>query len=253
MSARARAAARELLKEYCIKDPSDLNIREIANAENLMIEEAETKGHAGRILFDSEGGLITIDKNIKEEGRKNFTIAHEVGHYCLEKAKEFICKHKDLMNFGRTTDIERESNIFAAELLIPEEWIKEFVKWRGEARETIETAAQMFSTTMSSMAIRYAEYGKFPIAVIYSEDMRVKWANINKDFPFQWVERGQKVNSFSKAYDFYNGKETGTGVNDILADAWFLKDFSYEKGKYLYEQNIPMKAYNGVLTFVWDD
>ena len=54
MSARAKARARELLDEYCIKDPSDLNVREIANGENLMIEEEETKGHAGRIFIDKE-------------------------------------------------------------------------------------------------------------------------------------------------------------------------------------------------------
>jgi len=253
MSARAKARARELLDEYCIKEPSDLNVREIANGENLMIEEEDTKGHAGRICCDKEGGLITIDKNIREEGRKNFTIAHEVGHYCLEKEREYFCKHEDLINFGRTEDKEKKSNIFAAELLMPEEWVKQYVKWKYEAKETVETAAQTFNTSLSSMAIRYAEHGRFPIAVIYSKDMRVKWSCINEYFPLQWIENGQKVNPHSRAYDFYTGKDMGTEVNEILADAWFLKDKNYSKGKYLYEQNIPMKAYNGVLTYVWDE
>ncbi len=253
MSARAKARARELLDEYCIKEPSDLNVREIANGENLMIEEEDTQGHAGRIFIDKEGGLITIDKKIKEEGRKNFTIAHEVGHFCLEKAREYFCKKEDFYYFLSTQDPEKEANIFAAELLMPEEWVKEYVKWKYEAKETVETAAQIFNTSMSSMAIRYAEHGRFPIAVIFSQDTRVRWSCINKDFPFQWIENGQKVNAFSKAYDFYSGNEINTDVNDILADAWFLKDFNYKKEKYLYEQNVPMKAYNGVLTYVWDE
>ena len=253
MSARAKARARELLDEYCIKEPSDLNVREIANAENLIIAEEETKGHAGRIFLDNKGGLITIDKNIKEEGRKNFTIAHEVGHYYLQKAREFICKKSDFYYFLSTQDPEKEANIFASELLMPEEWIKEFVKWKNEAKETVERAAQMFKTSISSMAIRYAEDGRFPIAVIFNQDMRVKWSCINKFFPFQWIEHGQKVNDFSKAYEFYLGQEINSEVNDILADAWFSKDKNYRKGKYLYEQNIAMRAYNGVLTLVWDE
>ncbi len=253
MSARAKARARELLDEYCIKEPSDLNVREIANGENLMIEEEETKGHAGRIFIDKEGGLITIDRKIREEGRKNFTIAHEVGHYCIEKEREYFCKHEDFHIFGRTTDIEREANIFAAELLMPEDWIKKYIKWEDEALLTIESAARMFNTSNTSIAIRYAEHGRFPIAVIYSKDMRVKWSCINEYFPFKWIENGQKVNPHSRAYDFYSGKDMGTEVNEILADAWFLEDKNYKKGKYLYEQNIPMKAYNGVLTYVWDE
>ncbi len=252
MSARAKARARELLDEYCIKEPSDLNVREIANAENLIIAEEETKGHAGRIFLDNKGGLITIDKNIKEEGRKNFTIAHEVGHYYLQKAREFICKKSDFYYFLSTQDPEKEANIFAAELLMPEEWVKEHAKWKNEAGETIETASKIFNTTISSMAIRYAEHGRFPIAVIFSQDMRVKWTCINEFFPFRWIENGQKVNQYSKAYEFYSGKEINSDVNDILADAWFSRDKNYRKEKYLYEQNIAMRAYNGVLTLVWD-
>lgn len=253
MSARAKARARELIDKYCIKDPTGLNIAEIANAENLMIKEEDTKGHIGRIFIEGDAGIITIDSKIKEEGRKNFTIGHEFGHFRLAKEREFYCNNSDIMNFWQHKNHEQESNIFAAELLMPEEWIKQFVKWKGEALETLEEAAVMFGTTLSSMSLRYAECGKFPMAVIFSQDGRVKWSRISEDFPLQWVEIGQKVNDYSKASDFYKGKEIGKDKEDILADAWFAKDNNFEKGKYFYEQNVAMKRLNGVLTFVWDD
>jgi Zn-dependent peptidase ImmA (M78 family) len=253
MNARAKVRAREILDKYCIKDPSDFDIRAIANAENLMIKEEDTKGHIGRIYIEGDAGIITIDRKIKEEGRKKFTIAHEVGHFSLEKEREYFCSKADIMNFWQHKNHEQESNIFAAELLMPEEWIKQFVKWKGEALETLEEAAVMFGTTLSSMSLRYAECGKFPIAVIFSQDGRVKWSKISEDFPLQWVEYGQKVNEFSKAYEFYEGKEMGKETGDILADAWFLKDRNYKREKYLYEQNVAMKRLNAVLTFVWDD
>ncbi len=253
MSARAKVNARELLDKYCIKHPKDMDIRAIANAENLMIKEEDTKGHIGRIFIEGDAGIITIDNKIKEEGRKNFTIGHEVGHFILEKEREFYCSNSDIMNFWQNKNHEQESNIFAAELLMPEEWIKQYVKWKDEALETLEEAAMMFGTTLSSMSLRYAECGKFPIAVIFSQDGKVKWSKISEDFPFQWIENGQKVNEYSKALDFYKGKEIGKEKEDILADAWFAKDNNFEKGKYFYEQNVVMKRLNGVLTFVWDD
>lgn len=253
MSARVKARARELLDKYCIEDPSDLNIKEIANAENLMIKEEDTRGHIGRIYIEGDAGIITIDNKIKEEGRKNFTIAHEVGHFCLEKEREYFCTKADILNFWQKKNYEQEANIFAAELLMPEEWIKKYVKWKDEALGTLENAAEIFGTTLSSMSLRYAECGKFPIAVIFSQDKRVKWSSINKDFPFQWVENGQKVNEYSNAIEFYKGNDLGREPGDILADAWFLKDHNYEKEKHLYEQNVPMKRHNAVLTFVWDE
>jgi Zn-dependent peptidase ImmA (M78 family) len=252
MSTRANAKARELIEKYCINDPSDLNVRDIANAENLMIKEEDTKGHVGRIYKDEEGGIITIDSKIKEAGRKNFTVAHEVGHYMLEKERERYCSNEDLMTYEDKKYYEREANIFAAELLMPVEWVREYVKWKDDAIETFEEAARMFGTTLSSMSLRYAECGKYPIAVIFTQDGRVKWSCINIYFPFKYVEHNQKVNSFSKAYEFYQKKEIDREPNDILADAWFLKDFNYERERYMIEQNLPMKKLNAVLTFLWE-
>jgi len=107
-----------------------------------------------------------------------------------------------------------------------------------------------FNTTLSSIAIRYAEYGKFPIAVILSYGGKVKWSKINEFFPFKYIPVGQELNTFSYAIDFFQGKEIDTKPEEILADAWFLNDYNYKKEFYLHEQNIPMKNYNSVLTIL---
>jgi len=244
--------AKELLSKYCISDPSELNIRGIANAENLLICEEELKTHEGRIFHDGEIGIITINKNIKEEGRKNFTLAHEIGHFFLEKEKKNFCKKEDFLTFSNNKSKEHEANIFASELLMPEEWIKEYVDWKDEGYETLNKASDMFNTTLSSTAIRYAECGKFPIAVIFSYDGKVKWSKTNEYFPLKYIPAGQELNNLSNAFDFFKGKEISTKPGEILANAWFLNDYNFKTNFFLYEQNIPMRNYNSVLTILWE-
>lgn len=62
-------------------------------------------------------------------GRDSFTFAHEIGHIVLGHLKEF--------NMDELTDYEywvldREANIFAANLLMPEEWIYNIIKNKKE-------------------------------------------------------------------------------------------------------------------------
>ena len=177
MNVRAKVRAREILDKYCVKDPSDLNIREIANAENLMIKEEDTRGHIGRIYIEGDAGIITIDNKIKETGRKNFTIAHEIGHFSLEKEREYFCSKADMLNFRQKKNYEQEANIFAAELLMPEEWIKKYVKWKDEALGTLEEAAELLST--DGMLI------KRPLV---TDGKKITFGFKEEDFEKEWVK-----------------------------------------------------------------
>src|SRR3990170_782634 len=77
--------AKEIINKYDVHSPSRLNIEEIANAENLIVEEEEMKGNLGKIIYQDGYGLIKINSGIQEAGQKRFTLAHELGHYCNEK------------------------------------------------------------------------------------------------------------------------------------------------------------------------
>ena len=113
MSARAKVKAREVLEKYFVEDPSDMDLYGIVNMENIMIKEEETKGHEGRIYIEGENAIITINSLIREKGRKNFTVAHEFGHYLLEKNHNHLCTAHDLLVYGEDKKTEQEANVFA--------------------------------------------------------------------------------------------------------------------------------------------
>ena len=83
-------------------------------------------------MTDCSGMLLPLERIIvvnaaEPEPRRRFTIAHELGHWicqCLEgSAEPVMCRDRDLSTAADRAR-EREANVFAAELLMPEEAIR---------------------------------------------------------------------------------------------------------------------------------
>ena len=206
----ARARARLLLNKYCIGGPIELNLERLANAECLMIEEAALNNYLGMINFGEGYGIIKVSRSIKEYGQKRFVIAHEMGHFYTQKCNQKHCNSNDLLAYKPDSGHENDANEFAAELLMREEWFADFTKKRKVNMELLKDTAEYFKVSLTAAAIRYAEIGNTPIAVILSKNGCVYGSRINPAFPFQFVPRGFKVNHRSNAYDFYKGRELNT-------------------------------------------
>jgi hypothetical protein len=135
---------------------------------------------------------------------------------------------------------------------MPEEWFVKFTKGKKFDKKLLSLTAGYFDISFSAAALRYAEIGNHPVAVIISKDGSVKWSRINKYFTFHFIKNGSKVNNLSYAYEFFNDEKIPDEPEEILADAWFAEDFNYKKDYFIYEQNIPMYRYNSVLTLLWE-
>jgi len=67
---------------------------------------------------------LMVNREIENTGRKNFTIAHELGHYFLSHqlhSSSFFCNDTGISEETQTADLlEREANYFADCFLMPE-------------------------------------------------------------------------------------------------------------------------------------
>ena len=248
--------AEKLIEEYSINKPEKLELEILSNAEGLIIEEDDLEGHLGRISFSSSCGLIKIDNKITGTGRKNFTIAHEMGHYFNEREirnnKFYKCSNADIFSFKSPKQYENNANEFAASLLMYKPWFSEFIKKRKINFSLLKETASEFNVSLTAAAIRYVEIGTYPAAVILSTEGKVNWSCCSEYFPFKWIPRGYKVREESAAYDFFNGKETQECEDLMPAFTWFAEDNRCRNDVYLYEQNVTMKNYNSVLTLLWE-
>jgi Zn-dependent peptidase ImmA (M78 family) len=107
-------------------------------AEDLLglhVAAADLKELSGALY----PGEREIRVNVSEpETRRRFTLAHELGHWvchCLGGRDEPVfCRHQDMDSWVDRA-LEREANVFAAELVMPEPEVREVFARHGDVRE----------------------------------------------------------------------------------------------------------------------
>ncbi len=98
------------------------------------------------VLFPSIG----VNQN-HSKGRRHFTLWHEFYHYLV---------HHDQWNFycpWEESRRERECDIFAAHVLMPEEWVVELKGPLWVAARRLEVSVQALSVRLDELGIRRLE------------------------------------------------------------------------------------------------
>lgn len=148
-------------------------VKEIAEENGVLVQEAKAEDDlSGFIYVDNESDetVIGVNRNHGEQ-RKRFTIAHELGHMFLH---DFDDLHVD-RGFGvklrnrissKGTDLEeKEANLFAAELLMPKDFIEDVFDENGidmvdlENEAVITMLAKKFNVSVQAMTFRLMYLG----------------------------------------------------------------------------------------------
>jgi Zn-dependent peptidase ImmA (M78 family) len=89
--------------------------------------------------------------------RRRFTLAHELGHWvcqCLEGTEaRMFCRAEQVGLDPAVKALEREANVFAAELLMPEDEVR--AAWEGDP----EVSATHFAVSGEAMRWRLYSFG----------------------------------------------------------------------------------------------
>src|SRR5205807_10157244 len=108
-------------------------IRALAEALGVRVWQGNLRTNAGEILRDIKKGGFSgycIRVNASDAPvRKRFTVAHELGHF-LRHRDRFTSRLIDdkMYRSGFGSNVEREANQLAADLLMPRELIRQFRK-----------------------------------------------------------------------------------------------------------------------------
>jgi Zn-dependent peptidase ImmA (M78 family) len=125
-------AAEELLRKHSTKIP--VHILTIAKSLGITVRDEEFEEEVSGILIVQESGHV-MGVNAKHPlYRRRFTIAHEIGHFVLhrEQSRVFIDGSKTFNRNPESRKLnqrhEREANLFAAHLLMPEAELRNYIK-----------------------------------------------------------------------------------------------------------------------------
>ena len=105
-----------------------------ADLLGLLVEEGVELDCSGLLLPDERRIVLDAAEAAESPGRGRFTLAHEVGHWVCQvlegRSEPVYCRAVDAGRPARPhPPLEREANVFAAELLMPEslvvaEWLR---------------------------------------------------------------------------------------------------------------------------------
>lgn len=106
----------------------------------------ETENISGAVFHKKKRVYYNLNDNIR---RQLFTIAHELGHIVLHKDKGNIVDYR--INENTFNPIEKEADIFASEILMPEE---EFRKVHKSFKGVLELISDHFGTSLLATSVR---------------------------------------------------------------------------------------------------
>jgi Zn-dependent peptidase ImmA (M78 family) len=126
--AGAKARALELVERFGVKTPP-VPVERIAKSMGVIVQYAPFDDELSGMAFLKEGvPVIGVNSN-HHPNRQRYTIAHELAHICLHLGELEAAVHvdqgsinslrRDLVSAEGTDPLEREANVFAAELLMP--------------------------------------------------------------------------------------------------------------------------------------
>jgi IrrE N-terminal-like domain len=174
-AAAAQALLRDFEERYDVEEAPPVPVERVASALlGLFVDEADdlralpgAPADQGRLsgMLDAEEMIVWVDRveAQRSPGRRRFTIAHEIGHFVLHVPvvhKVFPDLPVDIKEIDEASSAgkvsahrrrEREANVFASELLMPEPLLVEQAHATGF---NLPALAQRFEVSVPALRLR---------------------------------------------------------------------------------------------------
>ena len=229
--------------------PADLN-RLVALCGGLL-EEIDLKGCAGA-LIPSDGIFGIVVRQSDSRRRKRFTVAHELGHFCIpsHKRQAVYCVSPELSRDESVRAAEREASDFAAELLMPRRHVQPMVATGAIDLLRALDVSEAFDVSKISAALRVCETTRERAAVVYFQDGRIKWA-YRFGMPYGLPAAGAQPPGGSVAYDVWCGQDGSLKAQEVDAGAWLPLATPDPSWGQLLESSARSEESDDIVTVLW--
>ena len=163
-------------KEYTAqKFPKDPIVRVVGD-DLPGFDGALLKAPAGK-----KGWGIFYNNRIRSQGRINFTLGHELGHYLLHRLiypDGIRCSEHDVVQWdSEFGQVEHQANVFAANLLMPlDDYRRQIVPTERVSLDLIAHCADRYRVSLIAATLRWLSYTQKRAALVVSRDNFILWA-----------------------------------------------------------------------------
>nr|WP_278250758.1 ImmA/IrrE family metallo-endopeptidase [Shewanella sp. 4t3-1-2LB] len=174
-----------------------VNVKDIAVgiSESKFPDEPISEILSGSFESDAfQGALVKHSKKAKwkiiynnalvSDGRINFTLAHEFGHYILHRSlqNEFSCTTDKYESYdsGLMAKVESEADEFASCLLMPLHDFRKQTENNDVSIELLIHCANRYNVSLMAAALKWKDIIPKRVVVVAARDGFLLWASSNK-------------------------------------------------------------------------
>ncbi len=229
----------------------DIDVELLAFNVGLLVSEDQLSGAEARLLCNDRVGMVVVNNRARENGRKRFGVAHEIGHFVRHRNKYFVsrCTGESFLDWSADSSLEGEANAFAAELLMPDFLFEPRLICDSPSFDVVESLASEFKTTLTATAIRFVELTSHACALFAVTSGKVKWFVVSKYFPYRVIGSGSPISKDCVANDFFADKSTPQSAETVIGSTW-IDDFRVGERCLLREDVRFLGSYGTVLSLV---
>jgi predicted transcriptional regulator len=193
----ASLVLREMKIEGLRVDPADL-----ATQKGILVQAKPdtAAGVSGMLVKAGDQFGIMYATNIPSKGFQKFSIAHELGHYCIDGHSDALLAngvHYSQAGFRSSDPFEQEADYFAAALLMPELAFRKEMNRHDPGLVCIEALRKACETSLTATAIRYAGLTRDGVAVILSSGETIDYCFMSEGLKeakgISWIRKGTPV------------------------------------------------------------
>ncbi|MDR4483187.1 MAG: ImmA/IrrE family metallo-endopeptidase [Nitrospirales bacterium] len=134
-----------------------------------------------RAPVGKKGWGIIYNRDITSEGRINFTLAHEFGHYLMHRERYpdgIQCSTQDLVSWeSEYGQIEYQANVFSAYLLMPfDDFRKQIDPKTKPSLDDLGGCAERYKVSLVAAILRWLDYTERRSVLVMSRDGFILWA-----------------------------------------------------------------------------
>jgi hypothetical protein len=185
------SAPEQLLWFHGCRRPEHIDLEAIACDRGARVVYRRMDGCAARLLTDGEQAIISIQAG-DNEGRRRFSLAHELAHWINDARRGFNCFGDDIgPQNAEAASVEAAANVFSSQLVLPDYLVAPWMRGRRVDLALAVELSAVFRTSVTASAIKLARSTEFGVCLVCHSLQGRRWFVRSSTWPSRLYPRLQ--------------------------------------------------------------
>jgi len=224
-------------------------VEDIAMDQGVVCLEGPLEGCLARLVRKGKRGIIRTRRGIKEDGRRRFAVAHELGHWFLHENQSqfFICSSKAMSDY-KGSPMEVEANLFASELLMPISMCRRLYAKLEPSMQLGCEVANLFGTSLTASLMRLIDVWNQECILVLAKDGVIMWSKQSDYKSGLRIDKGTPLHADTLA-KYSSMDELKLGPEEVPMESW-ISNATYGRCVEITEQCWHQEGYNASLSLL---